>query len=50
MEKWSGALSCPDGTGKFYAVGLYYTEMVSRLSEKSLLYSPSGQQLMVDNS
>ena len=26
LSKWSGALACPDGTGKYYAVGVYYSE------------------------
>ena len=28
LNNWSGALSCPDGTGKYYAVGIYFSEKV----------------------
>jgi len=26
LEKWSGALACPDGTGRYYAIGTHFTE------------------------
>ena len=32
MSKWSGALTCPDATGRYYAVGLYYSEEVLKTS------------------
>jgi hypothetical protein len=28
IRNWSGALACADGTGKYYAVGLVFSEMV----------------------
>ena len=26
LKEWSGALACPDGTGKYYAIGVYYSQ------------------------
>jgi len=26
LREWSGALACPDHTGKYHAIGVYYTE------------------------
>ena len=28
LDHFSGALACPDGTGKYYAVGLFFSEQV----------------------
>ena len=37
LNNFSGALSCPDGTGKHYAVGLYFSEKVKIMLKRQLL-------------